>query len=143
MSEAKKVKVKILKHIGQHEPGQVIEVSEDVAANLCRVVHINFGEGQSPEPFQHALPLDEALALEEVEKNPVVGGVNRIQTPSDPTFDEKYKELVPKKDEAPKEEMKVTDDLGNEASFEVTREDPPAPLQEYSGGPQRQKGRHK
>ena len=58
----KKVKVKILKHVGAWTPGEVVEVTEEFAKHLC---HVNVTtDGLTETRHVRALMLDEAEALE-------------------------------------------------------------------------------
>jgi hypothetical protein len=64
----KKVKVKILKHVGAWVPGEVVEVDETLAKHLC---HVNItDDGVTKLEHRRAMMLDEAESLEEAAKDP-------------------------------------------------------------------------
>ena len=58
----KKVKVKILKHVGAYVPDQIVEVTEEFAAHLC---HVNvLTDGITESSFVRAMLLEDAQALD-------------------------------------------------------------------------------
>lgn len=81
-----KVLVKIVNHVGQYEPGTIVQVSEEEARILCRVVKRNAGAGEIQE-YQNAMLVED---WEEIQKAvPVTGGTTVIETPKDPVFEAK------------------------------------------------------
>lgn len=102
MNPVEKVQVKILKHVMQHSPGDVIEVTKAEAAVLCAEKTKNLGGGNT-EKYQIAMSLS---AFEDLKNAPVeVGGLthdemralglkNVVETPLEekpftPSFEEK------------------------------------------------------
>lgn len=92
---AKLVKVRILKPIGTHTPGQVIDVKPELAEQLCAVRKMNNGHGVvevrnaiTQEEFDAALkaPLDmNGLSQGDLA---AMGVKNVVATPPDPAADE-------------------------------------------------------
>ena len=88
----KKVKVKVLKYVGEFIPGQVIEVSEGYAKQLCKVSKVQDGERLVDNV--RAMLLEEAEKLEVAEIADVskmtaadmarLGLKNIVETPVDP-----------------------------------------------------------
>ena len=96
-----KVKVKILKFVGSHQPGDVIEVSPEMAESLCRESGVNSGEGKI-ESHRKAILLEEAEAMESA---PVdirkmsskeladMGKRNIVPTPIDHAFEARMRQM--------------------------------------------------
>jgi len=62
MSDAKKVKVKILRYVGTWTPGEIIEVSPEEAAVLCKPSEAH--NGHEVEVIHKAMELDKIQKLE-------------------------------------------------------------------------------
>lgn len=75
MSDAKKVSVKILKHVGAWVPGQVVEVDEAMAKHLCHVNELT--DGITSVKHVRAMLLEDALAAEEAAKD--IGGLTSAE----------------------------------------------------------------
>lgn len=105
MSE-KTVKVRILKPVGTHKPGDDVDVTEEMAKQLCTPRKVSIGEGK----FQHnilAMTHDDIdrLKAERIDSKggegltqhelAEMGMKNVVETPLDPAFEAKLKS-VPK-----------------------------------------------
>lgn len=111
MSEAK-VKVKILKYVGHYEPGQIVEVSPEEAAQLCAKSQVHLG---GLNDHVRAITLDEMKSLEEVKVDAskmtaaefaALGLKNIVHTPKDVAFEAKLA-AIKKADEEAKLEAEL------------------------------------
>lgn len=100
----KKVKVKFLKFVGEYKAGDVVELDEALAEQLCKVSEMNDGHGVISH--QKAILMSE---VEKFEENLVLGKVDmskisqhelkelgikyREPTPKDPAFEAKLEAL--------------------------------------------------
>lgn len=115
-------KIKILKYVAHHIPGDVIEVDEETAKAMCHVSHIDDGVSK----VEHR----KAMRLEEVEKFEAhkidaskmsqaefdrMGLKNIVHTPHDPILAKRLEDLKAfdeskQEDEAPKKKGKQKKD---------------------------------
>jgi hypothetical protein len=106
MANETKVKVKILKFVGKYTPGQIVEVSESEAENLCKTSVVSTGEGKT-QVNQKAMLLSVA---EELDSMPVdirkmsqkeladMGKRNIVPTPRDAIFEERVAKIKAKQE---------------------------------------------
>jgi hypothetical protein len=86
----KKVKVKFLKHVMEFVPGQVVELSEDYARQVCKATEV--WDGTRLVSAQRAMLLEDAEKLEKITKEDIakmsvaqmneLGVKNVVETPA-------------------------------------------------------------
>ena len=114
-----KVKVKFLKHVLNWKPGDVAEVEDEVAKQLCKKTKVDLGGGEFGV-HRKALPLDEAEKLQSVKLD--VSKVtqheleqhlqkNVVVTPLDPLFEAKLKKI---REDVPNGEKKNSEEENDE-----------------------------
>lgn len=64
------VRVKMLKHVNNFKPHDIVDCSEKDAEVLCRIAYID--DGQSKKIHCKAMRLDESLKAEEAHRNPAL-----------------------------------------------------------------------
>lgn len=80
-----KVKLKILRAVGHYAEGDVVEVSPDVAAQLCAERKTNWGDHHTS--YRCACTMEDFDGLKKKAANPETGGRVVVQTPPDPALE--------------------------------------------------------
>lgn len=93
------VRVRMLKHVGQFSPGDVVDCEEDTAKVLCQVTHVH--NGTEPVPTAKAMTLAASDAASQSARENIdqltvgemtqMGVKNTTQTPRDPQFEQSLK----------------------------------------------------
>lgn len=88
------IRVKMLKHVGQFSPNDIVDCDEHTAKTLCEVSHVN--DGTRLVPHTKAMTLDQFKKADQASKEIDVltvgemhemGIKNVVKTPDDPMFE--------------------------------------------------------